>query len=142
MIIGFKKLSPDAKPFEYSRPGDACMDMFALGYTKLVRNRPTLIKTGIAVEIPDGYEGVVRGRSGYAFMHNIIVHVGTIDSAYRGDVCIIATLVSYEDFPYIVIPQHARIGQFSIHPVTRIALIERQLSETERGDQDFGNSEF
>ena len=142
MIVGFKKLSPDAKPFEYSRPGDACMDMFALDYTKLFSHRPTLIKTGIAVEIPDGYEGIVRGRSGYALMHNIIVHVGTIESAYRGDVSIIATLISDKDFPSIVIPKHARIGQFSIHPITKINLIERQLSETERGDQGFGSSGF
>lgn len=140
MIIGFKKLSPDAKPFEYSRPGDACMDMFALDYTKIYRNQPTLIKTGIAVEIPDGYEGIIRGRLGYTLTHGIFIHVGTIDSAYRGDVGIIATLVGGEDVPFIIIPKHARIAQFSIHPITKIDLIERQLSETERGEKGFGSS--
>lgn len=140
MIVGFKKLSPDAKPFEYSRPDDACMDMFALDYTKIYRNKLTLIKTGIAVEIPDGYEGIIRGRSGYALTHGIFIHVGTIDSAYRGDVGIIATLVGYGDTPFILIPKHARIAQFSIHPVIKIDLIERQLSETDRGENGFGSS--
>ena len=140
MIIGFKKISSDAKPFEYSRPGDACMDMFALNYTKIYRNQLTLIKTGIAVEIPDGYEGIIRGRSGYALTHGIFVHIRTIDSTYRGDVGIIATLICGEDSPIIVIPKHARIAQFSIRPIIKIDLIERQLSETERGEKGFGSS--
>lgn len=140
MNIGFKKLHPDAKPFQYSREGDACMDMFALEDVVLEGGIPTLIKTGIAVEIPPGYEGIVRGRSGYALHSKVFVHVGTIDSNYRGDVGVIAVLI--HPFGKITIPASYKIAQFSIHPVININLIERSLSNTNRGDQGYGSSGY
>lgn len=139
MFVGFKKLDKNAIPFSYSRKGDACMDMYNLDDVVLTLNEPTLIRTGIAVEIPKGYEGIVRGRSGYALKKGLFVHVGTIDSAYRGDVGVVAVLLKGS---HLEIPKGCRIAQFSIHPIFRIDLIERELSETDRGDQGYGSSGF
>ena len=157
MIVKFKKLDPEAKEFTYSREGDACMDMYSLEEVTLYENKPTLIRTGIAVEIPEGYEGIVRGRSGYALKNDLFVHIGTIDSNYRGDVGVIAicfkgiikdcikdnydNIIAFCKNKYIIIPKHSRIAQFSIHPVTHISLIQdNELSNTNRGDQGYGSS--
>lgn len=140
MNIGFKKLDDAAIPFKYARKGDACMDMYALRDVILEANKPTLVPTGIAVEIPEGYEGIVRGRSGYALYNGIFVHVGTIDSNYRGDVGVIMMLISNYFIEMYKIKQYDRIAQFSIHPVTHIDLIERELTKTERGNQGYGSS--
>ena len=64
--VKFKKLSPNAISFSYSREQDACMDMYALEGTTIPAGTTKIIPTGIAVEIPQGYEGLVRGRSGLA----------------------------------------------------------------------------
>ena len=79
--VKFKKLSPNAIPFSYSRKQDACMDMYALEGTTILAGTTKIIPTGIAVEIPQGYEGLVRGRSGLA-SKGITAHLGTIDETY------------------------------------------------------------
>lgn len=137
VIVKFTKLHPDAKPFAYTRTGDACMDMYALqdivipvGYTKIV-------PTGIAIELPQGYEGIVRGRSGLA-SKGIIVHVGTVDDTYRGDVGVIIHNFSFNEFK---VEKHNRIAQFTIKSITLIQLEEAiQLSSTERGQNGYGSS--
>ena len=137
MLIKYIKLTEDAKPFEYSREGDACMDMYAAYEYFLYPNSITLIKTNIALEIPEGYEGVVRGRSGLAFK-GIFTHVGTIDSNYRGNIGVI--LHNLYDEVYHV-SKYDRIAQITIKPVEHINLIlAEKLSETERGESGYGSS--
>ena len=94
------------------------------------------IRTGIAVEIPVGYEGQVRGRSGLA-MRGFEFFVGTIDSDYRGEILV---LLQPTVRPYEL--QHGeRIAQLVIAPVARCVVEEAsQLSETERGANGFGST--
>lgn len=137
MNVKFKKLSPTAIPFAYSRGNDACMDIYADMDYALGSKETAIIHSGIAVEIPSGYEGIVRGRSGLA-SKGISVHVGTIDETYRGDVGVIMTNHSVASY---MIRKGDRIAQFTVKPVLRVELEEvRELSSTERGTQGYGSS--
>ena len=135
--VKFKKLDTNAIPFSYSREGDACMDMYSLADDIIYPHGTVIIPTGIAVEIPEGYEGIVRGRSGLA-SKGIQAHLGTIDSAYRGDVGIIITNTSNTPFE---VKAGMRLAQFTIKPVYKIQLIEVEaLTNTERATSGFGSS--
>ena len=135
--LKFKKLTDTAIPFKYSREGDACMDMYADSDAVIYPHETVIIKTGIAVEIPEGFEGVVRGRSGLA-SQGISVHIGTIDETYRGDIGVIVTNNSMQVFG---IHKGNRIAQFTVKPVYPVHLTEvEELSETERGEQGYGSS--
>lgn len=135
--VKFKKLDTNAIPFSYSREGDACMDMYSLADDIIYPHGTVIIPTGIAVEIPEGYEGVVRGRSGLA-SKGIQAHLGTIDNAYRGDVGIIITNTSNTPFE---VKAGMRLAQFTIKPVYKIQLIEAEtLTNTERATSGFGSS--
>lgn len=135
--VKFKKLSEDAIPFAYFHEYDACMDMFANIDIVVEPESTVIIPTGISVEIPPGYEGLVRGRSGLA-SKGVQVHVGTIDENYRGDVGVILTNSSMYNFH---VTKGARIAQFTVKPVVRIELVEADtLTDTERGENGYGSS--
>lgn len=135
--VKFKKLSPNAIPFSYSREQDACMDMYALEGTTIPAGTTKIIPTGIAVEIPQGYEGLVRGRSGLA-SKGITAHLGTIDETYRGDVGMIIS--NHTSTPFTV-EAGMRLAQFTVKPVYHIELEEVEvLSDTSRGSNGYGSS--
>lgn len=135
--VKFKKLNPNAIPFSYSREQDACMDMYALEGTTIPAGTTKIIPTGIAVEIPQGYEGLVRGRSGLA-SKGITAHLGTIDETYRGDVGMIIANHTNADFK---VEAGMRLAQFTVKPVYHIQLEEvEELSDTFRGSNGYGSS--
>lgn len=134
--VKFKKLDSTAIPFSYTRKGDACMDMFALNDSVIQPYTNCIIPTGIAVEIPEGYEGIVRGRSGLN-SKGIKVAIGTIDETYRGDVGII--IANHTNEPFAV-EKGMRLAQFTIKPVYTFNLVEDELSDTERGISGYGSS--
>jgi dUTP pyrophosphatase len=99
-----------------------------------------VVPTGLAFEIPHGFEGQVRPRSGLARKHGVTVTnaPGTIDSDYRGEVQVL--LVNLGAVEYVVQPGD-RIAQLVIAPVVIAELEEvASLSETERGDGGFGHT--
>lgn len=99
-----------------------------------------LIPTGLVIELPPGYEGQVRPRSGLAMKHGITVlnAPGTIDADYRGEVQVLLVNLGEAGF---TIERGMRIAQLVIAPVVqvRIALCE-DLSDTQRGAGGFGSS--
>jgi len=98
------------------------------------------IPTGIALEIPPGYEGQVRPRSGRAIDEGLTVvnAPGTIDADYRGEVRVL--LVNLGDKPVTIKPGD-RIAQLIIAPVTRVTIVEaKDLAETKRGPGGFGHT--
>ncbi len=99
-----------------------------------------LIKTGLFLEIPNGYECQVRPRSGLAFKKGLTVlnSPGTIDADYRGEVGVILINLSSEDF---VVENGERIAQLVFAQVEQANWIETEiLSETERGAGGFGST--
>ncbi|MDR2741681.1 MAG: dUTP diphosphatase [Treponema sp.] len=98
------------------------------------------IPTGLILEIPAGYEGQVRPRSGLAFRHGITVlnSPGTIDSDYRGEVSVIIINLGNEEF---TVKDGDRIAQLVVAPVYRAPFVEaKELSETDRGAGGFGST--
>ena len=96
--------------------------------------------TGIAVEIPVGYEGQVRPRSGRALKEGLalINSPGTIDADYRGEVKVL--LVNLGDQPIVIKPGD-RIAQLVIAPVIRAELVEvDELAPSARGPGGFGHT--
>ncbi|MCC7254222.1 dUTP diphosphatase [Hyphomicrobium sp.] len=99
-----------------------------------------LVPTGLTLELPAGYEGQVRPRSGLALKHGVTVlnSPGTIDSDYRGEVKII--LINLGDAPF-PIRRGDRIAQLVVAPVTRAGLVRAKvIGATRRGSGGFGST--
>lgn len=99
-----------------------------------------LIPTGLAIQIPPGYEGQIRPRSGLALEHGVTVlnAPGTLDSDYRGEVGVLLINHGQDDF---WIKHGDRIAQLVIAKVERIDVLEvTELDETERGAGGFGST--
>lgn len=126
----------------YQTPHSAGMDLLAdvtdeVAFEPLARR---LIPTGLAIEIPEGYEAQVRPRSGLASKQGLtcLNSPGTIDADYRGEVQVLLVNVSSER---TVIRRGDRIAQLIVAPVARAELLEVEaLSETVRGSGGFGST--
>lgn len=128
--------------------GAAGLDVFAYlpngtlvgGSTVIPPRSSVVIHTGVKIEIPYGYEGQLRGRSGLAFRHGVIAlhSPGTIDSDYRGEIAIL--LHNTRNEPFRV--QHGmRVGQLVIAKVEMCELVNAdELDDTERGQNGFGST--
>ena len=148
--IGFKKLRPDAQIPKKAHPGDAGMDVCAVEeITRLFPFKPTLVKTGLSVSIPEGYEIQVRPRSGMALKNGITVwnSPGTIDSGYKGEIGVILlwTPTVYEpdwsDTDNFVIRKGDRIAQIVLAPVTPCEIVEvEDVGSSDRGTGGFGST--
>jgi dUTP pyrophosphatase len=135
-----KRLSPDAKIPKAARKGDVAFDLHSTIDYELRPGERFAVPTGIAVEIPTGYEGQVRPRSGLALKEGITVlnTPGTIDSGYRGEVHTIMMNHGGESFR---IAKGMRISQLAIRPVPEVEFVEvDELSDTERGEGGFGST--
>jgi dUTP pyrophosphatase len=141
----FRRVRPEARVPEYMTAGAAGMDLAAAVDEPVVLGpgERAAVPTGLVVEIPVGYEGQVRPRSGLARRHGIAMvnAPGTIDSDYRGEVQVLLVNLGHE--AYTVAPGD-RIAQLVIAPVTRVALEEVKdggaLSATARGTGGFGHT--
>jgi dUTP pyrophosphatase len=145
MKIKIKRLSPEAKLPTYGSEGAACMDLYAdfsgmaYNYT-FISDKPELIKTGIAVAVPRGYELQVRPRSGLALKEGITIvnSPGCVDSDYRGEVGVILMRTKQYSFK---IKQGDRIAQCCVVPIPKVEWEEvGELGETERGASGYGST--
>ncbi len=123
-------------------PGSAGLDLLAAiaEPVTLAPGARLEVPTGLALELPPGWEGQVRPRSGLAARHGVTLanSPGTIDSDYRGEVRVLLVNLGAES---VVIERGDRVAQLVVAPVTRVELVETdRLSETERGDGGFGSS--
>ena len=127
---------------EYATVQSAAVDLLA-AVTEDVVLTPgarTLIPTGLAISLPDGYEAQVRPRSGLALKNGITLlnTPGTIDADYRGEIGIILTNLGEEDF---TVERGMRIAQMLIAPVTRLTWnAVSSLDKSERGSGGFGST--
>lgn len=120
-----------------NKPNDAGLDISALHDTVIPAGGHALVRTGVAVEIPEGHYGALVGRSGLA-SKGIFAHYGTIDSGYRGDLGVI--LFNMTEVGYFI-EAGARIAQLIIHEYTDVGVqVVDELSSSERGDAGFGSS--
>jgi len=106
----------------------------------LLPGRRAAVPTGLILEIPEGFEGQVRPRSGLALRHGItcLNAPGTVDWDYRGEVKVILANLGDEDFS---VTRGMRIAQLVIAPVSRLGVEERAAAgETARGAGGFGST--
>lgn len=124
---------------KYETDGSAGMDIRANEAVELLCHEIKVVKTGLYLEIPKGWQAEVRSRSGLAAKHGIIVlnSPGTIDSDYRGEIKVILYNTS---IPY-TIQKGDRIAQIVFTRAEQAELITvNELSETDRGQGGFGST--
>ena len=140
MQLKIKKLNKDAQIPFYATPGSAGFDLSAIEQVEIGPGETRLVKTGLAVAVPEGYELQVRPRSGTSLKTGLRVAnaPGTVDSDYRGEVCVIMTNTG-DQFYYI--NQGDRIAQGVICPVFQVEFEETDsLGDTSRGNGGFGST--
>lgn len=124
----------------YATAGSAGLDLAAAEAATLAPGAWQAVGTGLALDIPEGFEGQVRPRSGWAAKHGITVlnSPGTVDSDYRGEVKVI--LINHGSTAF-EIEVGDRIAQLVIAPVVQAELsLATSLPETERGSGGFGST--
>lgn len=138
MKIKTKLSDPRCEPV-YATDGSAGMDLKAniqVGFILADIGKIITVPTGVFMEIPQGYEGQIRPRSGL-FKQGIFT-TGTIDSDYRGEIMVTLIVLSRT---WVEIEPFERIAQLVIVPVAKAELeIVAELSETKRGTGGFGST--
>lgn len=143
LVVKFKKLTEDTVIPSYAKEGDAGLDLTAVSFEYDEKLDAYVYHTGLAMEIPKGYVGLVYPRSSNrktdAYLTN---HVGVIDSGYRGEV--LATFKNRDNSRNAINPPYVsgeRIAQMIVMPYPMINPIEaEELSETERGTDGHGST--
>jgi dUTP pyrophosphatase len=127
---------------EYATGGSAGADLRSAETDSVVisAGERAAVATGLVLEIPSGFEGQVRPRSGLAIRHGLTVvnAPGTIDADYRGEVKVLLVNLGESD---VTVRRGDRIAQLVIAPVTRVGFTEvEELVETDRGAGGFGST--
>ena len=140
--VPFKKLDPRAICPTYGSTSSAGADLYALsdGDILIEKGKTVLIHTGIAMQIPEGFVGLVFARSGLATKKGLAPanKVGVIDSDYRGEIMVPLFNQSEND---VVIESGERIAQISLIPYLTADFCETDaLDNTERGESGFGST--
>jgi len=140
MRIPIKRLHPGARLPQYAHGPheDAGLDLYACESVLLEPSAPRLVPTGLAIELPPGYEAQVRPRSGFSAKGIIVPNSpGTIDPGYRGEIKVI--LMNLTAQPYQV---HAgdRIAQLIVSKYEAIEWAEGDLADSARGEGGFGST--
>ena len=138
--IKIEKLHKEAEIPTYSYHDDACCDLSAVEDYIIKPGKRIIARTGIAIEIPTGYEVQIRSRSGLAGKQGLMVlnAPGTIDSTYRGELKLL--LINLGKKP-IVIRKGDRVAQACVKPVYKINFIEvDKLNESNRNLNGFGST--
>jgi dUTP pyrophosphatase len=137
--IKFQKLHPDAQIPSYAHIGDAGADIYAIAEVTLYPQNRAAIPTGLAVDIPLGYELQVRPKSGLALKHGITVlnAPGTVDAGYRGEIQVILINFGADSYTF---SKGQKIAQLVLKPVIQAQYIEGELGTSDRGVGGFGST--
>jgi dUTP pyrophosphatase len=136
-----KRLDPDLPVPAYAHPGDAGADLYAAEDVTLGPGERALVRTGLAIALPDGYAAFVHPRSGLAAKHGVtIVNApGTVDAGYRGEIKV--TLLNTDRDQPVSFRHGDRIAQLVIQRVERAVFHEaEELPGSARGDGGFGST--
>jgi dUTP pyrophosphatase len=137
-----KKLYPDARIPQRATEGASGLDLFAYikenSKTVVLEEKPRLIGTGIALEVPSGYEAQIRPRSGLS-AKGVLVALGTVDSDYRGEVMV--TMYTVGRHNGFELKHGDRIAQLVTGKLAELPIEEvSELSATRRGAHGHGST--
>lgn len=141
LLLRIKRLHPQALIPRYAHgpAEDAGMDLHSIAHVTLAPGETKLVATGLAIELPPGYEAQIRPRSGLALKYSITMpnSPATIDPGYRGEISVILHNLGRESFR---IEPGERIAQMVVARYEPVDWEEAELSETTRGQGGFGSS--
>ncbi len=138
MEIKVKKLNDGAKIPFYAYEDDAGCDLFSVEEVLIKRGERVQIKTGIAMEIPRGYVGLIWDKSGLSHKAGLKTLGGVIDSGYRGEIMVGLINLGQEDYK---LEKGHKVCQMIIQEKTTIKFLESdELSISERDSGGFGSS--
>jgi dUTP pyrophosphatase len=135
------RLDPELPLPRYAKGGDAGADIVSRIDITLAPGERTLVPTGIAIALPDGYVALVHPRSGLAIKHGVTMvnAPGTVDAGYRGELQII--LINHDKSESVSFKRGDRIAQLVIQKVERAEFVEvRELPGSGRGSGGFGST--
>ncbi len=136
--LKIKKVSNDAKLPFYAHEDDAGFDLFASHSITLSPNQRVQVGTGIAMEIPHGFVGLIWDKSGVSQKYGLKTLGGVVDSGYRGEVMV--GLVNLSDEAY-TIEKHHKVAQMIIQKKETVDIVEvESLTDTVRGEGGFGST--
>jgi dUTP diphosphatase len=139
MVIRIKRIHPEAflPAYAYGPGEDAGLDLRAVKAITLAPASAQSVPTGLAVEIPKGYEGQVRPRSGICLKHSVTANFGTIDPGYRGEIRVV--MFNFGSVDYTIMAGD-RIAQLVLARYEPVVWEEGDLGPSERGARGFGSS--
>ena len=138
MKIKVKKLNEDAKLPTHGHPGDAGMDFYALEEVVFAPLKQMRVRTGIAVEIPEGCVGLIWDKSSISFNLGLKIMGGVIDEGFRGEITM--SLVNTSD-KEVVLEKGHKVAQMIIQKYEHCDILEvNEISETVRGEGREGST--
>lgn len=154
VLLKIKYLNEDSEELQYANIGDAGLDLRASGVWvvdidsskkeieqekyEIKPNERILVKTGVKMEIPAGFWGNIRDRSGLALKYGIHTMGGVVDESYRGEIGVI--IINLSKNPYMI-EKNERIAQMVITPYVQAQISnEKELQESDRGENGFGST--
>src|SRR5699024_7069125 len=143
--LKIKRIHPDAITPTRAHKHDAGLDLYALEDTQIRNGQCGLVKTGIAVSVPKGYEAQVRPRSGMTLKTDFKVQLGTIDSGYEGDVGIIVYNADVRNLNKAAwISARTKIAQLVVSPIVTptVEVVDDFENESARGTNGFGSTDL
>ena len=139
--LAFQRLDPNAALPERAHPGDAGFDLRSIEDVEVGPGERAMVRTGVAVAIPDGHAGLVLPRSGLASKHGLTLAnaPGLIDSGYRGE--LICSVVNLDPHESVKIARGDRIAQLVVVevPERRPGWVD-ELPPSSRGESGFGST--
>jgi dUTP pyrophosphatase len=139
--VQIRMLDPDLPPPRYAHPGDAGADLVAAEGVQLAPGERALVRTGVAIALPEGHVGLVHPRSGLAARLGVTVlnAPGTVDAGYRGE--ILVNLVNHDRAAVAKIARGDRIAQLVVQRVERADFhVVDELPGSDRGAGGHGST--
>src|SRR4051812_32408890 len=136
-----RRLDPGLPPPSYAHEGEAGADLRITADVTLKPGERSVVGTGVAIALPEGYAAFVHPRSGLAARHGLtIVNApGTVDAGYRGEIAV--TLLNTDAEEPLVLHRGDRIAQLVIQRVERVRFVDvERLPGSHRGEGGFGSS--
>lgn len=136
-MLLIKKVHVQALIPSRAHEGDSALDLYCCGDFQIAPWGHMLIPTGVAIQLPDNTNGMVLPR-GSTSKRGILVHTGTLDQNYRGEVFLFVTNLNHTVF---TINHGDRIAQLVIHPIVRpLTALVNELHQSNRGANGFGST--
>ena len=137
-VLSFKRLNPGATLPKRGSSSAAGLDIYSIETISIAPKQRLLVRTGLAVAIPEGFYGRLAPRSGLATKQGLDVLAGVIDSDYRGEVCCLLYNTGDET---VDLPEESKICQLIVERIILPAPTwVNDLDETHRGEGGFGST--